>query len=343
MAKHQLNSCLAVCFLLSVTFDASSALSPRAQGHRFYEGQQLVEAAAGSSSSRPEIPSSPAVAMNPPADDQDDGSIEAPAPSAQLQSNAVSPSAAAAAAAAAAAVASRAAAAADAQQPAVPQLDLDGLGNNQQPFPASTSSDRHEAAMFWDPDSAWGSWGSAAFEQHSSSQPTSYSIQVSSFGSSDSPQRVVISGSVNGKPLTAAVAGVTGSGSSSSNTKPAFKPETLAGVTDTLGSYGLSLDWGQDDAWRLVQSVEQQLEQQMTSVQGVFDSMLADASEGLLRLESLANGGLLDWQQRMLGMGGGWRRKLKSSGSSSSGSSSGAGQGQLDVLRLLTSRPNSRQ
>jgi hypothetical protein len=40
--------------------------------HRVYEGQQAAEAAAAAAgSSRPEIPSSPAVAMNPPADDQD--------------------------------------------------------------------------------------------------------------------------------------------------------------------------------------------------------------------------------------------------------------------------------
>jgi hypothetical protein len=248
----------------------------------------------------------------------------------QMQSNASPQSAAAAAAA------SRDAAA-DAQQPAVPQLDLDNLVDTQQPFPARSDSDKLEASMIWNPDSAWGSWGSTAFEQHGSREPTSYSIQVSSFGSRDSPQQVVISGSVNGKPLDAAVAGVL-AGSSSS--KPSFKPETLAGITDTLGRFGLSLDWGQEDAWKLVQSVEQQVEQQMTSVQSVFDSMLADATEGLVRLESLANGGLFDWQQRMLGMGGGWRRKLKSSGSSSS---SGGVQGQLDVLRLLTSRPNSQQ
>jgi hypothetical protein len=192
--------------------------------------------------------------------------------------------------------------------------------------------------MFWNPEADASSWGassssSTAFEQQSAAEPTSYSIQVSSFSSGDSPQRVVISGSVNGKPLDAAVAG-TMLGSSSS--KPVFKPQTLVDITDTLGGFGLSLDWGQDDAWRLVQTVEQQVEQQMTSVQNVFDSMLADATEGLVRLEGLANGGLFDVQQRMLGLSGGWRRKLKSS-SSSSGS-----EGQLDVLRLLTSRPHSQ-
>jgi hypothetical protein len=267
-----------------------------------------------------------------------DGSIQAPAPSMQLRLDALQQPAAAAAA-------SRAAAAADAQQPAVPQLDLE-LASNQQPVPAGNSAgagsqDSADAAMFWNSEdaSSWSSWGSSssstAFEQQGGVEPTSYSIQVSSFSSGDSPQRVVISGSVNGKPLDAAVAGMLG-GSSSSSSKPAFKPQTLVDITDTLGGFGLSLDWGQEDAWKLVQTVEQQVEQQMTSVQGVFDSMLADATEGLVRLEGLANGGLFDLQQRMLGLGGGWRRKLKSSSSSGS-------EGQLDVLRLLTSKPNSQQ
>jgi hypothetical protein len=197
--------------------------------------------------------------------------------------------------------------------------------------------------MFWNPQDTWSSWGSSssssgAFEQQDGAEPASYSIQVSSFSSGDSPQRVVITGSVNGKPLDAAVAGMLdSSSSSSSSSRPAFKPQTLADITDTLGGFGLSLDWGHEDAWRLVQTVEQQMEQQMSSVQNVFDSMLADATEGLVRLEGLANGGLFDVQQRLLGLGGGWRRKLKSSSSSSSA------DGQLDVLRLLTSRPNSQQ
>jgi hypothetical protein len=248
------------------------------------------------------------------------------------------------AAAAAAAASLQADGAADAQQPAVPQFDLNNLNlaslNQQAAAPASTNSnDKHDdAALFWNPDTAWGSWDSTAFEQQGGIEPSSYSIQISSFSSSDSPQQVVISGSVNGKPLVlpesdSAAAGLL----LDSSSKPSFKSETLSSITDTLGGYGLSLDWGHEDAWKLVQSVEQQVEQQLTSVQSVFDSMLADATDGLVRLESLANGGLIDWQQRMLGMG--WRRKLKSS----NGSSSGGAQAQFDVLRLLTSRASSQR
>ncbi|KAF6256747.1 hypothetical protein COO60DRAFT_85716 [Scenedesmus sp. NREL 46B-D3] len=333
MAKWNSERKLMACLLVIALANTACAYSPRAQNYRVYEEQRALDVAAAAGSSRPAIQSSPAVAMNPPADDQEDGSVQAPASSTQPRFDAL-PQTAPAAAPAATAAAGQVEAAADAQQPAVPQLDLESDLNRQR-FPASNGA---EAAMVWSPDDAWGSWDSTTFEQ-GESKPTSYSIQLSSFSSGDSPQRVVISGSMNGKSLGAAVAGVparsSSKSSSSSSSKPAFKPQTLADITKTLGSFGLSVDWTHEDAWKLVQSVEQQVEQQMMSVQGVFDSMLADATEGLVRLESLANGGLFDWQQRMLGLGGGWRRKLKSS-------SSGA-QGQLDVLRLLTSRPTSQQ
>lgn len=171
---------------------------------------------------------------------------------------------------------------------------------NGQALPTEQTISSSHAGMFWSPEEAWDTWSVNGASLQQPGQPTSYSFQVSSFSNGDSPAKVHISGMLNG--------------------------------------YGLDLDYGQEGASKLVQSIEQQMAQQVPSVEDAFNSVLADATEGLLQLDDLANGGLLEWQQKLFGsLGGGWRRRLKHS--SSSGSSSGSttsNSQQIDVLRLLT-------